>query len=132
MWLIESNAKSYEEIGYRSLDWGNFYGASFTYYATVEATSTSTKDHGMGIVLPTGARAGSDADNWKRNCANNIYDLAGNTMEFTQEASDMSTRSTLGSVCLFRDVFYPMAERYSQSPEETDNAVSCRMHLIIS
>ena len=86
MWLYESGAKSYYEIGENSEDWGNYYNADFYYYTTETATNTSHKASGFSNskLLPTGARAILSSNNWKRNCANNIYDLAGNVYEFTQ------------------------------------------------
>ena len=82
----EWSKESYYEIGENSEDWGNYYNADFYYYATETATNTSHKASGFSNskLLPTGARAILSSNNWKRNCANNIYDLAGNVYEFTQ------------------------------------------------
>ena len=85
MWLYESGAKSYYAIGDDSESWGNYGNTSFNYYTTAEATTYERRSSSSAEKLPTGTKAGSNSDNWKRNCANNIYDLAGNVADWTQE-----------------------------------------------
>ena len=97
MWLYESGSKKYAEIGDDSSNWGNYCETFFQYYATAEATSSTTLEDWK--LLPTGARAGSSSDGWKRNCANNIYDLAGNAFDMTQEASEYDDRTCRGGWC---------------------------------
>lgn len=64
-WLVESNNKTMEQVFEDSKDWGNYSNSSFI------ATGT-------GVLAKTGAFG----NNTK---ANNIFDLAGNAYELTNE-----------------------------------------------
>ena len=66
MWLIESGAKSKEEVIDDSRSWGNY------------SNSTGEAANGHGTRRSTGYN-----EAWK---ANNIYDLAGNVYDWTMEA----------------------------------------------
>lgn len=77
-WLIETGDKSLCEIHKDSGNWGNYKDAEFTittgkYSLTFDYTQVNgsfLKENGMKYKLTTGAT--------DRNCAKNIYDLAGN------------------------------------------------------
>ena len=90
MWLMECNAensetgKSKEEVIDDSKSWGNYSNATFTY--TNSSGSTTTKNSGSSTRIPTGSTEYTKA--------NNIYDLAGNVLDWTMEA-----RYTDGRVC---------------------------------
>ena len=74
-WLISSGAKTSDEVNKDSSTWGNYnnYNAANNY---TEGTAGYEKN--AGSPQNTGS-----SENWK---ANNIYDLAGNVWEWTQEA----------------------------------------------
>lgn len=55
-WIIESNARNYDEVVKDSTNWGNYIS--------------------YGILRKTGSAA---------NCSNNLYDVSGNLREWTQE-----------------------------------------------
>ena len=61
-WLIDSGSKSSSEISKDSTSWGNYSNDSFSNGAT-----------------------GNYTGKWDEAKANNIYDLAGNNWEWTQE-----------------------------------------------
>lgn len=75
-WLVRSGAKTEEEVNTDSRSWGNYSDS------TGEATTNS------GTKQNTGS-----SEAWK---ANNIYDLAGNCYEWTQEAYDANSRIERG------------------------------------
>ena len=68
--------KSKEEVIDDSKSWGNYSNATFTY--TNSSGSTTTKNSGSSTRIPTGSTEYTKA--------NNIYDLAGNVLDWTMEA----------------------------------------------
>ena len=84
-WLISSGAKTSDEVNKDSSTWGNYsnYNTANNY---TEGTAGYEKN--AGSQQNTGS-----SENWK---ANNIYDLAGNVEEWTQEAVDADGRATRG------------------------------------
>ena len=84
-WLISSGAKTSDEVNKDSSTWGNYnnYNAANNY---TEGTAGYEKN--AGSPQNTGS-----SENWK---ANNIYDLAGNVWEWTQEASGDVSRAIFG------------------------------------
>lgn len=90
--IEEKGAKKQDELKTNSALWGNYYNANFDvtgvlYTASVsvsgsgvwtEVTSSYTKSASTKVILTTGAT--------DRNKVLNIYDLAGNVMEWTLEA----------------------------------------------
>ena len=68
-WLIDTRAKNSNEINVDSSSWGNYYDSSVEGHGSPQKSGYS--------------------DAWS---ANNIYDLAGNYLDFTQEALDTSSR----------------------------------------
>ena len=89
-WLISSGAKTSDEVNKDSSTWGNYknYNTANNY---TEGTAGYEKN--AGSLQNTGS-----SENWK---ANNIYDLAGNCYEWTQEAGGTGGRANRGG-----DYFY--------------------------
>ena len=81
-WLIDTGEKTYSEVGSSSTRWGNYKYNSFTYY-TNTSKSTATKSSETGERIPSGAYEGANA--------NNIFDLAGNVRDRTQESGGSGT-----------------------------------------
>ena len=84
-WLISSGAKTSDEVNKDSSTWGNYknYNTANNY---TEGTAGYEKN--AGSLQNTGS-----SENWK---ANNIYDLAGNCYEWTQEAYNTYKRADRG------------------------------------
>ena len=83
-WLIDSENKSYAEVGSDSTSWGNYKNNSFTYY-TNTSKNTATKASRNSVLIPSG---GSDTTK-----ANNIFDIAGNVWDLTCESNGSGTGS---------------------------------------
>ena len=83
-WLIDTNNKTYKQVGSDSTSWGNYNNNSFTYY-TNTSKSTATKSSGSSKRIPSGAYDGANA--------NNVFDLAGNVWDWTCESSGSGTSS---------------------------------------
>ena len=88
-WLIKSNAKTFKDITSDSTDWGNY--------------SNAKGFSGSGEVLKTGSN-----DKW---CANNIYDLAGNVSEWSQEQYRYSYRVNRGGWSNNNENYYSVSSR---------------------
>ena len=73
-WLISSGAKTSDEVNKDSSSWGNYYLTS----VKADDGTTEIKASEKKAVLNTGITTFT--------MANNIYDLAGNCEEWTQEA----------------------------------------------
>ena len=86
MWLIESGAKTKEEISSNSTSWANYGNATFEY--TNSSGSVVTKNSGSYVRIPAGS-----TDYTK---VNNIYDLAGNVYDWTMEAGSSYYRVMRG------------------------------------
>ena len=86
MWLIESGAKTKEEISSNSTSWANYGNATFEY--TNSSGSVVTKNSGSYVRIPAGS-----TDYTK---VNNIYDLAGNVYDWTMEAYSSDYRAMRG------------------------------------
>ena len=86
MWLIESGAKTKEEISSNSTSWANYGNATFEY--TNSSGSVVTKNSGSYVRIPAGS-----TDYTK---VNNIYDLAGNVYDWTMEAYSSGSRVMRG------------------------------------
>ena len=75
-WLISSGAKTSDEVNKDSSSWGNYYSTS----VKADDGTTEIKANKTSSVLNTGITTFTRA--------NNIYDLAGNCWEWTQEAGN--------------------------------------------
>ena len=84
-WLISSGAKTSDEINTDSSSWGNYGDTS----VKDEDGTTVLKASGEERQLNTGATTFT--------MANNMYDLAGNVSEWTQEAGSTGNRNCRGS-----------------------------------
>ena len=84
-WLINSGAKTEEEVLTNSSSWGNYsdYNTKNNY-----TEGNEKYEAGAGEKQKTGS-----SENWK---ANNIYDLAGNCREWTQDAYSTYGRASRG------------------------------------
>ena len=86
-WLVDSGNKTYAKIK-DSRSWGNCYASTFT-YKTNTSGSTATKSAESSKLIPTGSTEYSKA--------NNIYDMAGNTWNWTLELRGTKTHVLRGS-----------------------------------
>ena len=75
-WLVETGAKEQEEVYSNSSSWGNYR----------DSTGAAATDSGS-------KQTSGKNEAWQ---ANNIYDLAGNYFEWTQEASSTNNRISRG------------------------------------
>ncbi len=96
-WLVSSGATNsegttltYELVGYDSTTFGNYYKSTFNYIAkdAEMPTTTETKEIGTSPLIPTGSTEYTKT--------NNIYDMAGNVMEWTTEANSTYGRLLYG------------------------------------
>ena len=85
-WLISSGAKTSNEVNKDSSSWGNYYNTS----VKADDGTTVLKANGKDQKLNTGKTTFT--------MANNIYDLAGNVEEWTQEAHT-DNRARRGGLC---------------------------------
>ena len=108
-WLISSGAKTSDEVNKNSSTWGNYrnYNTANNY---TEGTAGYEKN--AGSPQNTGS-----SENWK---ANNIYDLAGNVDEWTQEANDTYNRASRGGDCYGGGSGDPASYRYYIVPVGSD------------
>ena len=108
-WLISSGAKTSDEVNKNSSTWGNYsnYNTANNY---TEGTAGYEKN--AGSPQNTGS-----SENWK---ANNIYDLAGNVWEWTQEAGGTSRRAGRGGCYNLHGSGYPASNRANNSPVSSD------------
>ena len=108
-WLISSGAKTSDEVNKDSSTWGNYnnYNAANNY---TEGTAGYEKN--AGSPQNTGS-----SENWK---ANNIYDLAGNVWEWTQEARYTYSRASRGGSYSGNGSGGPASDRDGSGPDSSD------------
>lgn len=106
-WLITSNAKTFKEVAGDSSTWGN--------YLNVKDAS--------GEVLKTGSN-----EKW---CVNNIYDLAGNVSEWSQEQYKYSYRVNRGGWSSNSGNYYPACYRCYDVPFKSYPVTGFRVALYI-
>ena len=92
-------------------NWLDSSGFSKTDSSTWENYRNNTAD-GRGSLQNTGY-----SESWK---ANNIYDFAGNSFEFTQEAEDAEFRTVRGGYLGVNGSDYPASYRHDESPTDAD------------
>ena len=110
-WLISSGAKTSNEVNKDSSSWGNYSDSKENAKVTVtEEDGTTTNKYGSK--QNTGY-----SEYWK---ANNIYDLAGNCFEWTQEASHAFSRANRGGYYDNNGSGYPGSNRSSRYPDTSD------------
>ena len=104
-WLISSGAKTSDEVNKDSSSWGNYKNTS----VKADDGATELKASGTSAKLNTGKTTFT--------MANNIYDLAGNVWEWTQEATDTSVRADRGGVYYNYGSYFPASDRFDGSPD---------------
>ena len=119
MWLIESGAKTKEEISSNSTSWANYGNATFEY--TNSSGSVVTKNSGSYVRIPAGS-----TDYTK---ANNIYDLAGNVYDWTMEANSSRKRVMRGGN--YYGYSYTARYRDGNYPTGSTDYFGCRSALYI-
>ena len=107
-WLISSGAKTSNEVNKDSSSWGNYYNTS----VKANDGTTEIKANGTLAKLNTGKTTFT--------MANNIYDLAGNVWEWTQEAGGTSRRAGRGGCYNLHGSDYPASNRANNSPVSSD------------
>ena len=114
-WLISSGAKTSDEVNKDSSTWGNYsnYNTANNY---TEGTTGYEKN--AGSLQNTGS-----SENWK---ANNIYDLAGNVWEWTQEAYFTFGRAGRGGGYSDNGSGVPAPSRVSYGPDGSSGGGSRR------
>ena len=111
-WLISSGAKTSNEVNKDSSSWGNYKDS--TGDAKVIVTESGTETNKYGTKQNTGY-----SEYWK---ANNIYDLAGNCWEWTQEASNTNGRANRGGNCNNNGSSTPASSRNYDSPANVNGS----------
>ena len=114
-WLIDTGAKTNEEIATNSTTWGNYTKATFEYTNT--SGGASTKNASSSTRIPTGST--------EYTVANNIYDLAGNVREWTMEGSRSSSdyRYYRGGGCDDNGTVIPASNRGNGYPSNSGNSL---------
>ena len=117
-WLISSGAKTSDEVNKDSSTWGNYknYNTANNY---TEGTAGYEKN--AGSLQNTGS-----SENWK---ANNIYDLAGNCYEWTQEAYGTGNRAGRGGFYNIHGSNYPASDRNYNVPGYSGNDLRFSSHF---
>ena len=111
-WLIDTGAKTETEINTNSSSWGNYNDSS-----------------GNADIEGAGSKQNSGySDYW---CANNVYDLAGNCDDWTQEANDTDSRVSRGGNYNFSGSYPPASVRLYNYTYTTISYHSSRPALYI-
>ena len=120
-WLIESGAKTKEEVISDSSSWGNYYNATFQY--TNSSGVTATKNENSSTRIPTGSTEYTKA--------NNIYDLAGNVYDWTMEAYSTNGRVLRGGRDNNTGSNNPARSRLDNDPNYSYGVYGCRAALYV-
>ena len=108
-WLISSGAKTSDEVNKDSSSWGNYKETS----VKADDGTTEIKANGTSAKLNTGVTTFT--------MANNIYDLAGNVWEWTQEAYYAGSRAVRGGDFYNNGYNYPASDRSSVNADSSDD-----------
>ena len=108
-WIISSGAKTSNEVNKDSSSWGNYYNTS----VKANDGTTEIKANGTLAKLNTGKTTFT--------MANNIYDLAGNCYEWTQEVSNTIFRASRGGDCGYSGSRSPASHRSNLNPHYSYN-----------
>ena len=106
MWLIETGNKTKEEICKDSTSWGNYKNATFEYMDS--SGSIITKNENGGRIIPTGSTEYTKA--------NNVYDLAGNVLDWSIETNSTIFRVYRGGHYDYEGVTTPANYRFDCKP----------------
>ena len=117
-WLVETEEKSSAEVYSDSSTWGNYSNYNSSVTSDKQVTDAGTK------VFEAGS-----SEYWK---ANNIYDLAGNAYERTQEASTTYNRVSRGGYYNSPGSGAPASYRFSFDPTSSVSYVSARPALYVA
>ncbi len=74
-------------------------------------------------------QAGTNVDEDRSNCVNNIYDLAGNTYEWTMESYNNTERVVRGGICIWTGSNNPASVRGNNTPSSKTTGVGFRVAL---
>ena len=107
-WLISSGAKTSDEVNTDSSSWGNYYATS----VKADDGTTDIKASKKSAKLNTGVTTFT--------MANNIYDLAGNVWELTQEAYNTFFRAYRGGSYNISGSSNPASYRYGGGPSDSN------------
>ena len=110
-WLVKSGATILDgttltyQLMRNSTTWGNYYNSTFNYMAASVETPlmTESKKRSIGIRIPTGS-----AEYTK---TNNVYDIAGNMLEWTTEVNSSYNRVYRGGLYGNNGDSYPASYR---------------------
>ena len=106
-WLINSGAKTSDEVNNDSSSWGNYENTS----VKADDGTTELKASGEELLLNTGKTTFT--------MANNIYDLAGNVWEWAQESGGYSTRACRGGEYYYEGSNEPASDRSYSYPADS-------------
>lgn len=106
-WLIESGCKTLKEVAKDSTRWGNYWNTNGVPKRVVETGSY---------------------EEW---CKNNVYDIAGNISEWTQERYGSSLRVLRGGNYLDFGCVYPAAYRCNFGPFCCCNSTGFRVAIYV-
>ena len=108
-WLISSEAKTSDEVNKDSSSWGNYKKTSVKADdGTTEIKASETMEN-----LNTGKTTFT--------MANNIYDLAGNCSEWTQEADYSNFRASRGGNYYSVGSFFPASNLINNDPDGSNH-----------
>ena len=113
-WLIETKAKTENEVFVNSSSWGNYY----------DSTGNAKTNSGMNNMNYTTGRN----EAWK---ANNIYDLAGNVRDWTTEADSSDGRVDRGGLYSYNGSDDPASSRVSNDSDFSISDVGFRPALYL-
>ena len=113
-WLIETKAKTENEVFVNSNSWGNYY----------HSTGNAKTNSGSGNMNYTTGRN----EAWK---ANNIYDLAGNVDDWTTEAYSSDERVNRGGNYSSDDFTFSASSRNSGGPDGSSYSFGFRPALYL-
>ena len=110
-WLVATGDKTEQQVNENSADWGNYNNSTGTAATNSGSPQVSGKNEA-----------------WK---ANNIYDLAGNYLEWTQEAYSNFIRVCRGGYYEFTSSIHPASSRYGHIPDSSKYHPATRPALYI-
>ena len=124
---------SLADINEDSTSWGNYHNSKFNFtgkYSTnnganfTDATASTEKPENSLYLLGTGV-----SDYTKKN---NIYDLAGNCLEWTTESNSSSYRIYRGGSYIDVGFEFPASGRFFYSADYSDYGISFRSALYVN
>ena len=113
-WIVETGNKTEKEVFENSSSWGNYKDST---------GSAQTNSGEANMNFKTGRN-----EAWK---ANNIYDLAGNVEEWTDEANSSGRASYRGGLYNGYGSGYPAFDRFGYDFELSNNALGFRVALYL-